>query len=73
MAHIGHLKSDYEITKAIKLLIILLFFLTTMTAELSKYLNEQLRVFFNMKQQNKNKVAENMKLWIFKQKLFCIM
>ena len=29
-----------------------LFFLTTMTSELSKYLNEQLGVFLNVKQQN---------------------
>ena len=28
------------------------FFLTTMTSQLLKYLNEQLRVFLNMKQQN---------------------
>ena len=38
-----------RITEANKLLIN--FFLTTMTSELSKYLNEQLGVFLNIKQQ----------------------
>ena len=42
-----------------------------MTAELSKYLNKQLGVFLNMKQQMK--LTKNIKNDIFKQKHFCIM
>ena len=40
---------NIRMTKASKLLIN--FFLTTMASELSKYLNEQLGVFLNVKQQ----------------------
>ena len=41
-----------------------------MMSELLKYLNEQLGVSLNVKQQ-KTKLAKNIKKWIFKQKLFC--
>ena len=42
-----------------------------MTSELLKYLNEQLCIFLNVKQQMKlaNNIFEK---WIFKQKRFCI-
>ena len=48
-----------------------LFFLTTMTSELSKYLNEQLGVIFN-RETAKMKSAKNKKR-IFKEKLLCIL
>ena len=49
-----------------------LFFLTTVTSELSKYLNEQLGVFLNVKQQ-KIKVAKNIKNGSLSKNFFVLM
>ena len=48
-----------------------LFSLTTMTSELSKYLNKQLDVFLNVKRQKWSWLKT--KKWFFKKKLCCIM
>ena len=56
--------SNIRISKAIKL-----FFLIRMMSELSKYLNDQLVVFLNVKHEKWSQLKTKKK-WIFKRKLF---